>query len=251
MNVVAYGGGTDSTAMLIECQKRGIEIDLILFAETGGEKPHTYEYVELFSKWLAEHGMPEIITVRQVDKDGNYIGLEQDSLNNKQLPSIAYGFKSCSQKFKLYPQDKYCNNHDRCKSEWKAGRKIIKFIGYDADEDRRAVIRESDKYTYSYPLIEWDIDRDMCLEIIKDAGLPLPGKSACYFCPSSKPHEIRNLKLQYPDLAERAIAMEKNAKLTSVKGLGRSFSWDSLLATDDMFDDGQYVIEAPCGCYDG
>lgn len=44
MNVVGYGGGTDSTAMLIGLWKNHIPVDLILFADPGGEQPHTYAY---------------------------------------------------------------------------------------------------------------------------------------------------------------------------------------------------------------
>lgn len=248
MNVVAYGGGTDSTAMLIECVNRGIKIDLILFADTGGEKPHTYEYVKLFSNWLVENNYPEIIIVK---KAGNGETLEENCLRCNMLPSIAYGFKSCSLKYKVQPQDKFCNNYNECKKTWEKGEKVKKFIGYDADEDRRANIKEDEKYNYFYPLIEWEIDRGMCLDIIESAGLPLPGKSACFFCPSSKPHEIRALQLQYPELAKRALKMEENADLTSIKGLGRNWAWKDLLATDDMFDDGQYAIDIACGCYDG
>ena len=65
VNIVAYGGGTDSTAMIIECAKRCIKIDYILFADTGGEKPHTYQYIKTFSKWCLENGLPEIITVKK------------------------------------------------------------------------------------------------------------------------------------------------------------------------------------------
>jgi 3'-phosphoadenosine 5'-phosphosulfate sulfotransferase (PAPS reductase)/FAD synthetase len=39
--VVAYGGGKNSTAMLILLTKLGVKVDLILFADTGGncQKP--------------------------------------------------------------------------------------------------------------------------------------------------------------------------------------------------------------------
>jgi hypothetical protein len=39
--VVAYGLGVDSTAVLIELHRRYIRLDLILFADTGAEKPET------------------------------------------------------------------------------------------------------------------------------------------------------------------------------------------------------------------
>jgi len=251
MIVTAYGGGTNSTAMLIECVKRGIKVDLILFADTGGERPETYGYVDMFSKWLADNGMPEIITVKKVTRKQEILTLEDNCLQQSMLPSIAYGFKSCSHKYKIQPQNKYCNNHEGCKEAWKDG-KITKLIGYDADEHHRAKITNDDKYKYEYPLVEWGMGRDECIEAIKETGLGLPGKSACFFCPSSKPHEIRHLKLQHPGLAERALKMEANAKLTSIKGLGRGFAWRDLLATEDMFgDEITNTIEQSCGCYDG
>lgn len=250
MNIVvaAYGAGTDSTSMLVEMVNRGEQIHLILFADTGAEKPHTYDYVKLFSDWLKSKGYPEIITVQSVDKNGNPVSLDDHCIKNKMLPSIAYGFKSCSQRHKIQPQDKYVNNWPPAKEAWKAGGKVTKLIGYDATERYRAKILESDKYKYRYPLIEWGVSRSDCKKIIEDAGLPQPGKSACYMCPSSKLSEIRQLAVLYPELCEKALMMEANANLTTVKGLGRHFSWKNALATDDMFVDEFVVPEIPCGC---
>lgn len=247
MRVTAYGGGINSTAMLIGMVERHMPVDLILFADTGGEKPHTYEYIKLFSKWLTDHGMPEIITVH---KGGRQETLEENCLRMKMLPSLAYGFKGCSHKYKIEPQDKYCNSHDECKQVWNSGEKVIKFIGYDADEHHRAKIPEDKKYVYEYPLVDWDWGRDECIDAIHKANLPTPGKSACFFCPASRPTEIKQLQEQYPNLAERALQMESNAELTSIKGLGRNWAWKDLLATNDMFGFNQN-IEISCGCYDG
>jgi hypothetical protein len=90
--------------------------------------------------------------------------------------------------------------------------------------------------------------RDECIEAIRAAGLPLPGKSACFFCPNSKPREILALP---DDLKLRAIAIEKNADLTSVKGPGRRWRWSDLIRADSeqmvLFD---HAREMPCGCYD-
>lgn len=104
--ISSYGGGTNSTALLIECVKRGIRIDMILFADTGAEKPHTYAYVEYFSKWLVSKGYPAIKTVRDANTN-----LEKDCFDRKALPSVVYGKgNSCSQRFKIQPQDKLVNN---------------------------------------------------------------------------------------------------------------------------------------------
>lgn len=233
ITVASYGGGTNSTAMLIGCVELGIPVDLILFADTGGERPHTYTFVSLFSAWLQEHGMPGIVTVKQE------LSLEADCIARGALPAVAYGFKSCSDRWKIRPQNAYLKAHGLTVG--------TRLIGFDADEPQRAKEIPGN----CYPLIEWDWGRAECIEAIKRAGLPLPGKSSCFFCPNMKKHEIREMAVQYPDLAERALRMERGADLTSIKGLGRTFSWDGLLATGDMFENEyDFAPEMPCGCYD-
>jgi len=252
MIVSAYGGGTNSTAYLARIALDNIEElkpSLILFADTGGERPEIYEYVSMFSEWLAKHGLPEIITVKAPNKD-----LYTDCMDRNQLPAIAFGFKTCSQRWKSEPQKKYIRNWQPAKDEWSEGRKLTQLIGFDADESHRAKEFEDDRYIARYPLIEWDWGRDECVEYICKAGLPQPGKSSCFFCPSMKQHEIRALAVTNPDLMARALAMEANAQqnLTSVKGLGRNWAWADLLATADMFEeDFLQPIEQACGCYDG
>ena len=274
MNVVSWGGGTNSTAMIIGMHLHKIPIDLILFADPGAEQPRTYEFVETFSGWLTAHGLPEITPVWHRDKEGNRLTLEAECLESGTLPSIAYGFKRCSLKHKIGPQEVYCNNHPGCRAVWESGQRVHKYIGYDAGETRRiqhaAPIDELDKkYEKHYPLYEWGWDRAECVRVIERAGLPNPGKSSCFFCPSMKKKEIKALWEEYPELFERAVALEHNAAptLKSVKGLGRDWSWESYhqavmeekawqeaqITFDDLFPEtpGGCICGAPCGCYDG
>lgn len=251
MKIIAYGGGTNSTALIILCQQKKIEIDVIIFADTGGEKPHTYEFIRLFNKWLVKNGMPSITIVKAP------ISLEQRCKNDHCLPSKAYGNSSCSHRFKIQPANKWVNNFPPAKSVWQNGEKITKYIGIDAGEAHRASISEDGKYDYKYPLVDWDMDRDDCIKTIEETGLPLPGKSACFFCPSSKISEIRLLQKQYPNLMQRAIEMERRAKpyFTSInmKGLGRNYSWENVLDQNEMFEDNysKHYIEICSSCYDG
>ena len=250
MIVVSYGGGTNSTAMLIGMHERGEIPHLILFADTGGEKPHTYLHIGEMNLWLLERGFPDIRYVQRVSQTGAVRSLEKDCLDGKMLPSIAYGFKACSEKHKRRPQDRYVNHWGGARLAWEAGLKVQKLIGYDADEERRARIVNDEKYAYRYPLIEWGWGRHECMEAIKRAGLPQPGKSACFFCPSSRKEEILDLKRQYPDLMERALAMEANADLSSIHGLGRNFSW-AMFLNGDPRQIHLFPPEIACDCYDG
>ena len=128
---------------------------------------------------------------------------------------------------------KFCNHYAPCREVWQRGEKVNRYIGYDAGEVKRyehsRKYNEADKkYHNRYPLIEeWGWNRDDCIREIKAAGLPQPGKSSCFFCPSMKKQEILYLKEHYPDLFNRAATLEENAMpyLKTVKGLGRSYSW--------------------------
>lgn len=207
---------------------------------------------EKMGAWCVEHGMVAIVTVKKTYQ-GVPESLEANCLRMNMLPSIAYGYKSCSLKFKAEPQNQFCNNNHVCRDAWKSGIKVVKFIGYDSSEWRRAKIESDDKYTYRYPLIEWNIDRDECVKICESEGLPT-AKSSCFFCPSMRKHEILALKRDHPELLARAIAMEENAELTTIKGLGRNYAWKDFVAMDDaqlkLFSDAG-APEIPCGCYDG
>jgi hypothetical protein len=246
--VLAYGGGTNSTAIICGWIEKGLQpFDLILFADTGGEKPHTYKHIEVLNRFLEKNGFPQITVVRKVRRDGSVYTLEQNCLDKKMLPSIAYGYKGCSHKYKIQPQDKYCNNHKPFKAHWKAGGLVDKLIGYDFAESRRWMKAkvEDEKYRYVFPLVEWEWNRDDCVAAIKRMGLEQPGKSACFFCPSSKKPELESLRQEYPLLFQRAIAMEDNAKdnLTSIKGLGRNFSWrdymEGKMSQTELFEAGR------------
>ena len=140
------------------------------------------------------------------------------------------------------------------KKIWKSGVKLTKFIGYDATEKNRIAkskLREDKKYNYKYPLSEWGLTRKDCIKIIENEGLCLPGKSACFFCPMSRPTEIRQLKHNYPELMGRALQIEANAKLTKLKGLGINVKWKDIISNDDMFEDEfELTPEMICECYE-
>ena len=84
----------DSTALLVEFARRGIRPDLILFADTGGEKPETYQYLTVIRPFLARVGFPNITIVRYEPTRAAYRTLEEQCLHTGTLPSLAYGGKS-------------------------------------------------------------------------------------------------------------------------------------------------------------
>jgi hypothetical protein len=246
---VCWGAGWDSTAMLIEMERRGIRPDLITMADVGAEKQGTYDFIPIFSQWCLDVGFPEptICVYEPMAKTADryreavisaaeFLSISLDEVRikrlsrifgnmiaNETLPGIAFGMKSCSIKWKVEAQEP-----PRCRSNplldtWARGERVSKFIGFDATEDHRTfadgkgldigggegVPKYCDRYDVDYPLRRWGIDRAGCGRIITAAGLPLPPKSACFFCPAMKLIEIEQLKSSDPELYALAIEMER------------------------------------------
>lgn len=231
--VVSFGMGTDSMAMLIVLRNQGLRPDLILFADTGGEKPGTYAYLEVANRWCVANGFPEIMVVRLTSK---HASLEDNSLRNFTLPSLAYGRKGCSLKWKVAPMDTFVNSWEPAARARALGMPVMRAIGYDAGpaDSRRSDIAATGRWTYWYPLREAGMVREDCIALIANEGLPQPGKSACFFCPATKKSELLTLLDHHPDLVARALKIEAHASTRgydrSTKGLGRNWNWRSYLA---------------------
>ncbi len=198
------------------------------------------------------------------------------------MPAIVYGFKSCSEKYKLRPQLKHLKAWQPAIDCWAAGDRVIRAVGFNADEWHRVKSFDDPRFTVRYFLVEWGITRRMCREVCLAGIGYVPTKSACYFCPSSKKSEVIRLAAEYPDLFARAVAMESNVDYNSkdvqmecpecggggcnvcehrghfivagntVVGLGRHWSWKELVAADEnQFKLFPEAPEISCMCFDG
>jgi hypothetical protein len=255
---VSNGGGVNSVSMLIGMAERSIVPDLIEYADPGrwlddpAEKRETYEYMDNWlAPFLARVGFPPVTVVRHPTDT-----LYTSCIRNGTLPSKAYGFPGCSVKFKHQLME--AHEHKL----FGDGYVIAKAIGYHAEETRRSDIEAKDTKhghcEYRYFLREWGWKQADCIAAIQRAGMPIPMKSACYFCPSSKKHEIIWLAEKHPDLFAKAVALEENAKAYHAergdvtKGLGRTFSWKELVQLSPAAAEKLREPESvPCMCYDG
>ena len=70
-----------------------------------------------------------------------------------------------------------------------------------------------DEYiTNLYPLVDKRMTRQDCLDAIVNAGLPVPEKSGCYYCPFNSTERWRHLLDHYPDLFDKAVTLEEHSK---------------------------------------
>lgn len=253
-----FGGGTNSSALACEAIERGLRPPAaVFFADTGGERPRTYEHVEEFSEYLKGHGWPGVTTVRWIrvraPYTGQFLSLEDWCLQFKSLPSLAFGRKGCSVKWKAQPVDKAVKAHPAAVASHAIGVPVIRALGYDADEPHRWNRgRDDQHFRWWAPLVEWDMGREECVEVLARHGFS-PGKSACFFCPGTKRHEILALGREEPELLRRALVIEDNADLEKdYIGLGGTRRWYDVVNQPDQQDLWPVdLIDTACGCYDG
>ncbi len=145
------------------------------------------------------------------------------------MPSRVYGYSTCADKWKLDPVKWWL------RQMWPEAF-IVKAIGFEAGEEHRVSAIDDPGFGKVYPLIEWGWTRETCESRILAEGLPIPPKSACYYCPSSTKTEVLALSKRHPLLFQRAVDMEQqalgNGKSLVVAGLGRRWSWKELVDAD-------------------
>ncbi|MBO9579499.1 MAG: hypothetical protein J7498_01245 [Sphingobium sp.] len=241
--------------MLIALYLAEIQPQVITFADVGGEKPETIAHRDRMNAILAAWNWPPIITCRKIPlASTGYDDLFGNCLTNETLPSLAFGMKSCSIKWKQIPQDQLIKGarsgpnaalpHPVWTEAEGTGQRIVKLIGYDcgrADLRRSRNLRTVDAdFDYAYPLQLLGWTREDCIAIIMDVlGVDyVPIKSACFFCPASKIWELYWLAAHHPDLLERALLLER----TALTGRHSRFdevefgaTWEELVSNADRF----------------
>lgn len=197
---IAWGAGVDSTAMIIEMHNRGEPIDVVLHALTKWENPLTDEYIEYFTAWMDDRGIPNARVQNWPSriKPGvpMFDGLYEKCLAYSVLPGVALGYHTCSAWAKITPQMQWYRSWDLGQRALRQGMRIVQCIGFDAGP--RDSVRYADRegyddpmFTMRYPLREWSLDREACEAIILKAGLRLPPKSSCTGCIATRPKELQ------------------------------------------------------------
>jgi hypothetical protein len=116
----------------------------------------------------------------------------------------APGKRSCTADFKIRVISRWLEEHGATTDD-----PATVAIGISTDEiERLNNRRESRAEQVTYPLIDLGLSRQDCVNIITAAGLPVPPKSACYFCPFHRAQTWAEMRRDEPELFDRAQILE-------------------------------------------
>lgn len=260
---VSYGGGVQSTGLLALAAQGRIDFNLFIFANVGddSEHPDTLRYVrEVAAPFAAAHGIELVelqrIPVRGAHKDkvetlwGRLTRPESRSLPIPvRMSNGAPGTRACTSDFKVRVIGRELRRRGASVEQ-----PAVVALGISVDEIERAKPGIDPRAPYQdrvYPLLDLGLRRSDCQRIIADAGLPVPGRSACWFCPLHDRETWRALKRNHPDLFAKACWLEGHLN-DRRRDLGKDPVWLTRHARPlaDVIDD-QLVLDGLDGCDSG
>jgi len=167
---------------------------------------------EVMTPWAGERGIT-IHTVRKRRKDGSGISIAGKMTQPGTLSVTVPAFGSlgkmalprgCTRDFKVVPMLRWLKANGAT-----AETPAIVAVGFSTDEWHRATNgKDNPRERRVFPLLDLRLDRAACMALIARAGLPVPPKSSCYFCPYHSLITWRALRRDRPDLFAQAASIE-------------------------------------------
>jgi hypothetical protein len=202
----SYGGGTQSVAIaVLVAQGKLPRPERVVIADTGREAQETWDYTrDVVNPLLSDTGLEveiaphSLSTVGLYAKNGDLL-IPAYTANGGALP----GF--CSNEWKKRVIQRWCKangyGNENPARMW---------LGISVDEVHRAKPSGVSWLEYWWPLL-MDVPRrrDECVNIVQQAGLPTPPRSACWMCPYRSNEEWRHMKEHYPGDFEKARLLER------------------------------------------
>ena len=215
LHTCSYGGGWQSTAALALAAQGRLDYRVFVFANVGddSEYPGTLAYLhQVAAPFAAAHDL-ELHELGRTRRDGTaetlYGRLTRPGSRSLSIPvrmpdTGAPGTRSCTADFKIRVVARWQREHGATAAD-----PAVTALGITLDEIHRA---RSDSgiahQRLAYPLLDLGLRRADCPGIIQDAGLPMPPRSACWFCPLKRPTEWARLQREEPALFARACDLE-------------------------------------------
>jgi len=250
LRTISLGAGVQSSACyrLAVMGEIGPRPDYAIFADTQNEPPWVMESLKELREW---GDIPIVVATRGElgDEIKKAVGTQEGRFS-----SVPFWTSSKSEPGKATPIRRHCTSDFKIEVIHKKVRELLglkpgehakgkyraeEWIGISVDELERAKPSRVDWITSRFPLL---FDKPMRRDEIKlwltDNGFPIPGKSACVFCPYRKPIEYAKWRDEAPEQFEEAVRWDKSLRSGKdglLKGMNeKAYIWKDLRPLEEL-----------------
>ena len=192
--------------------------DIAVFADTQDEASYTYQHLAAMREFGRKHGIPVHVTTAGK--------LSADTLNRPRFVSVPLytgndgkreGMlrRQCSREYKITPIAKFVRAHLGYEPRQRIRERVTALIGISIDEAHRMKPSWFSWITNRWPLVDAELTRRDCKQILRDAGLPIPEKSSCVYCPYKSDADWLALP---SDAFDQAVDFDRAIRHRTMKG---------------------------------
>lgn len=221
VHVLSYGGGTQSTALLLMALKgeiNGVIPDYIIFSDTGWEPESIYEWIDKVNNHIKKTFGREIIFTN----GGN---IREDLLNavkqGKRVASLPFYtlnddgergmvMRQCTMEYKIQPIKRKIKELLGYKKNERVKEIVHMWKGISTDEIQRVKPMKEKWLVAEHPLVDIvNMDRSACVAYVEREGLGTPAKSSCIGCPFHDDTVWLEMKKHDPKSWNDAVYIDK------------------------------------------
>lgn len=198
--VISLGGGVQSSTLFLMATKGLIHADLAVFADTGWEPAHTYNYLEYLKN--ISHIPIHVVSQGNIREDmskANVATIHREGIppvylrdvNNK----VSMLKRQCTYKYKIRPIATFLRGlyGNRKKPS------VQVMIGISMDELIRAKSSKVMWQKYLHPLLDMRMTRQDCVTWLQQNEYEVPAKSSCIGCPFQSNRQWMELRQNRPE----------------------------------------------------
>lgn len=215
LRILSLGAGVQSTTLALMSARGDLpRVDCAVFADTGWEPQAVYRHLE----WL-EAQLP--FPVHRARRRGADLGDHAVAIATSDVTRTASppwftadpkGMlpRQCSKEFKVRVIGQKVRELLGLRPGQRGPREVVveQWIGISSDEMQRMKEAEQRFVRNAFPLVDLRMQRRHCLDWLRERQYPRPPKSSCIFCPYRGNEQWRDLRDNFPDDWQRAVAFD-------------------------------------------
>ena len=189
--------------MLLMMLERGMQVDEIIFCDTGMEFPQMYEHIDKVEQYIGRQ-----ITRLKAEHSYEHMMFDHVKSKGKRMGQKGYGWATmiarwCTAYLKTQVSKTYLR-----------GQEHISYVGIAFDEPKR---HENIPANVVHPLFDWQITEKQALSTCYKHGFTWGGlyedfhRVSCWCCPFKSLDELRVMYNKYPALWEKLKDMDNRS----------------------------------------